>query len=95
MLRAFGLMLLAWACMAGGARAQVVDVPKTYPIPLPPNANPEPQWELGMRYWWSEGKTRFDINSTRVNPRLGKSNLDAHLRRHRRELAGVRLRRAQ
>ena len=71
MLRAFGLMLLAWACMAGGARAQVVDVPKTYPIPLPPNANPEPQWELGMRYWWSEGKTRFDINSTRVNPRLG------------------------
>ena len=42
MLRAIGLMLLAGVCIAGTARAQVVDVPKTYPIPLPPMANPEP-----------------------------------------------------
>ncbi len=57
MLGAFGLMLLALAITVGHAQAQVVDVPKTYPIPLPPMSNPEPQWELGLRYWYSEGST--------------------------------------
>jgi hypothetical protein len=71
MLRAFGLMLLALAITVGHAQAQVVDVPKTYPIPLPPLSNPEPQWELGLRYWYSEGSTRFDINSQQQNPFLG------------------------
>ncbi|HUW72932.1 MAG TPA: hypothetical protein VMW05_02725 [Methyloceanibacter sp.] len=65
MLRASSLTLLAWAVMAGGAQAQVIDVPKTYPIPLPPLSNAQPQWELGLRYWYSEGSTRFDINSQR------------------------------
>ncbi len=71
MLRRVCLMLLASVCIAGGARAQVVEVPRPYAIPLPPMANPEPQWELGLRYWWSEGKTRFDINSSRRSPILG------------------------
>lgn len=71
MLRAFGLMLLALAITVGHAQAQVVDVPKTYPIPLPPMSNPEPQWELGLRYWYSEGSKRFDINSQLQNPFLG------------------------
>lgn len=69
MLRGLCLALLASACIASGAQAQVVEVPRPYPIPLPPS--PEPQWELGMRYWWSEGNTRFDINSSRRNPILG------------------------
>jgi hypothetical protein len=34
-------------------------------------SNPEPQWELGLRYWYSEGSTRFDINSQRQDPFLG------------------------
>ncbi len=67
MLRAFSLVLLAMACIAGEARAQVVEVPRPYAIPLPPLSNPEPQWELGMRYWYSEGSTRFDVNSSRQN----------------------------
>jgi hypothetical protein len=71
MLRALSLALLASACIVGGAQAQVVEVPPTYPIPLPPMANPMPQWELGMRYWWSQGSTRFDINSQRKNHFLG------------------------
>ena len=50
MLRRFGLALLAIASLAGGARAQSVDVPKPYAIPLPPMS--EPRWELGARYWW-------------------------------------------
>jgi hypothetical protein len=23
------------------------------------------------RYWWSEGSTRFDINSSKINPIVG------------------------
>ncbi len=64
-------MLLATAGLAGGAHAQVVEVPRPYAIPLPPNANDQPQWELGMRYWWSEGSTRFGVNSSRQAPILG------------------------
>jgi hypothetical protein len=57
MLRAFSLAVLASACIAGGAQAQVVDVPRPYAIPLPPLSNPEPQWDLGIRYWYSEGSS--------------------------------------
>jgi len=71
MLRGLCLVVLAMVGFAGGAHAQVVEVPRPYAIPLPPIANPEPQWELGMRYWWSEGSTRFDINSSRRSPIYG------------------------
>lgn len=73
MLRRIGLILLASACIAGPAQAQVVEVPRPYAIPLPPNSNPspDPQWELGMRTWWSEGQTHYNFNSSRVAPILG------------------------
>jgi hypothetical protein len=71
MLRGLCLVLLATACIAGGAHAQVVEVPRPYAIPLPPNANAGPQWELGMRYWWSEGSSRFDLNSSRLGDIYG------------------------
>lgn len=78
MLRGLCLVLLATACMADGAHAQAVQVPQPYAIPLPPGANAPPQWELGLRYWWSESSTRFDINSSKINPLLGNptSTLD-------------------
>jgi hypothetical protein len=69
MLRRFGLALLAIASLAGGARAQSVEVPKPYAIPLPPSS--EPRWELGARYWWSDGKTSFNFTSSKINPLLG------------------------
>jgi hypothetical protein len=69
MLRRFGLALLAIASVAGGAQAQSVDVPKPNAIPLPPMS--EPRWELGARYWWSDGKTGFNFTSSKVNPTLG------------------------
>lgn len=79
MLRSLGLALLAVAGVADSAYAQAViatdgplqnavDVPRPYAIPLPPNANPRPQWEVGMRYWWSEGSNRFDLDSSRHAP---------------------------
>ncbi len=71
MLRGLCLMLLATACIADGAQAQVVEVPRPYAIPLPPMANDQPQWELGMRYWYSEGSTRFDLNSSRLGAIYG------------------------
>lgn len=61
-----GLSLAATAWQAG---AQVVTVPQTYPIPLPPTG--EPNFEVGLRYWHSEGKTRFSINSSGVDRTLG------------------------
>jgi hypothetical protein len=67
MLRAFSLMLLAWTVMAGGAQAQVIDVPKTYPIPLPPLSNPEPQWDIGIRYWYSEGDSALTATDLEAN----------------------------
>jgi hypothetical protein len=93
MLRGLCLLLLATACFAGGASAQAVrapriydippppavQVPRAYPIPLPPNASPnKPQWQIGARYWWSEGQTRSDLNSSKNTPILGNptSTLD-------------------
>ncbi|MEM7400106.1 MAG: hypothetical protein AAGF48_01780 [Pseudomonadota bacterium] len=77
--RSLGLALLASAGLANAANAQAVnetygplenavEVPRPYAIPLPPNANARPQWEVGTRYWWSEGSTRFDIDSARLAP---------------------------
>lgn len=48
----------------GGIPA-AVEVPAPYAIPLPPTT--EPNWEIGARYWWSEGKTGFNI----TNPLYG------------------------
>ena len=69
MLRRSVLAGLALMSMASGALAQSVDYPKPYAIPLPPMS--EPRWELGGRFWASEGKTKFDFNSSRVDPTLG------------------------
>jgi outer membrane protein Pom len=87
MRRSFVLAALLAACIASGARAQTVEVPRTYNIPVPPGGVPtaqvpapyaiplppstEPNWELGARYWWSEGKTGFSINSSKINPAFG------------------------
>jgi hypothetical protein len=83
MLRRLGLALLAIVSVASGARAQTYEVPAPYAIPLPPMS--EPRWELGARFWASEGKTRFDINSSKVDPTLGNptsvltyDNMDAY-----------------
>jgi len=69
MLRRFSLALLAVACLGGHAQAQTWEVPRAYAIPLPPMS--EPRWELGGRFWASEGTTRFDINSSKFDPTLG------------------------
>jgi hypothetical protein len=65
------LALCAYALVANdsGARAQTVQVPPSYAIPLPPMLGP--RFELGVRYWQSVGSTRFSINSSRQNPMLG------------------------
>lgn len=72
MQRGIGLRLLASACVAGLRRRKSSRCP---PLrhPLPPNSNPspDPQWELGVRYWWSEAQTRYDFTSSRVSPNLG------------------------
>ena len=68
-----GLVLAACAVAFIGtgasARAQTVQVPNAYAIPLPPML--EPRFELGVRYWQSVGKTHFSINSSRQDPALG------------------------
>jgi hypothetical protein len=66
-----GLILaaLAIAVTCASARAQSVTVPQTYPIPMPPMS--QPNIEVGLRYWQSEGKTRFSINSSGIDPELG------------------------
>jgi len=63
------LAVCAVAFIGTGARAQTVQVPNVYAIPLPPML--EPRFELGVRYWQSVGKTHFSINSSRQNPALG------------------------
>lgn len=62
-----GLVLAATAWPAGAQQA--ITVPNTYPIPLPPSG--EPNFEVGLRYWQSEGSTRFSINSSELDPTLG------------------------
>ncbi len=38
---------------------------------IPPPPTPEPAFQMGVRYWASEGSTSFSIDSARVNPLLG------------------------
>ncbi len=72
--------LLTATCLASGAHAGPWDAPPSEPWAVPqPNLIPmpgmiEPQWELGARYWWSEGKTKFGVNANKVNPALGIPN---------------------
>ncbi len=69
-------------CLASGARAASLDVPPA-PYEVPPEADSvpqpnliplpgiiEPHYEIGARYWWSEGKTKFSIDSSKLNPAL-------------------------
>jgi hypothetical protein len=65
--------------MLGSAQASKRGGAAALRYPPAPIANPEPQWELGIRYWWSQGKTRFDINSSRQNRPSRQSHLVAHL----------------
>lgn len=65
----FAACALAFVGNAGSARAQAIQVPPAYAIPLPPML--EPHFEVGIRYWQSVGSTRFSINSSRQNPALG------------------------
>lgn len=62
-----GVPLLV-TCFAIGARASALDGPE--------NINPqpgmiEPHYEVGARYWWSEGKIQSSINSSKIDPSLG------------------------
>ncbi|XSG82267.1 MAG: outer membrane protein [Methyloligella sp. ZOD6] len=38
---------------------------------IPPPPTPEPNFQMSLRYWASEGSTSFSIDSARVNPALG------------------------
>ncbi|WP_141693784.1 outer membrane protein [Methyloligella halotolerans] len=38
---------------------------------IPPPPTPEPNFQMGMRFWASEGSTKYSIDSARVNPALG------------------------
>ena len=67
----YGFVLAACAAASigeSGALAQAVEVPGLY---IPPPPMQEPQFEVGARYWQSVGKTRFSINSSKVDPSLG------------------------
>ena len=55
MARRLAALLLALAGFAGPALAESWQVPQPYIIPLPPTI--EPNFELGLRYWASEGDT--------------------------------------
>ena len=77
MRRSLILAALATVCLASGARAQTAEVPRPYAIPLPPMS--EPRWELGARFWASEGKTSFNINSSKIRSNAGQPHLDPHL----------------
>jgi len=55
MARRLAALILALAGFAGPALAESWQVPQPYIIPLPPTI--EPNFELGLRYWASEGDT--------------------------------------
>jgi hypothetical protein len=73
-------------CLTSGARAASLDVsPAPYDVPAgayavpQPNLIPlpgtiEPHWELGTRYWWSEGSSKVSINASRLDPALDIPN---------------------
>lgn len=43
----------------------------TAPIVIPPPPMPDPAFELGTRMWFSQGKTNFGLNSSKIDPALG------------------------
>jgi hypothetical protein len=56
--------MLVVACIAGNAKADLWDQYQALGvIPLPPAA--EPNFELGARYWASQGNTYFSFNSSK------------------------------
>jgi len=60
-----GLTLaLALACAGSGAHAESWQVPQPYMIPLPPTV--QPSFELGLRYWASEGNTSITNPSSKL-----------------------------
>jgi hypothetical protein len=62
--------MLVVACIAGNAKADLWDQYQALGvIPLPPAA--EPNFELGARYWASQGNTYFSFNSSKHDPALG------------------------
>lgn len=65
---ATAIALLAWMTRIAAAADPWTGVPYGM-IPLPPVS--EPSFELGGRYWWSEGNTHFAINSSKLSPNLG------------------------
>jgi hypothetical protein len=80
---------LFFVCLATSANAGSWDAPTSWDAPrgtweVPnPNIIPlpgmiEPHYEVGARYWWSEGNTKFSIDSSSLNPALGSptSTLD-------------------
>ena len=72
MSKRLALALLIGICLASGARAGPwATPPATWEVP-PPNIIPlQPHYEVGARYWWSEGKTNFSIDSSKMDPSLG------------------------
>jgi hypothetical protein len=75
MRKPFAAAALIVTCLASGAHAASWDtppppweVPQPHIIPLPGMI--EPHYEVGARYWWSEGKTKFSINASRLDPAL-------------------------
>jgi len=70
-------MLTGLAVMALPADAQqtwnpsgIYGGPYVAPMVIPPPMA-DPAFELGTRVWFSQGKTNFGINSSKIDPRLG------------------------
>jgi hypothetical protein len=62
-----GVPLLV-TCFTMGARASALDGPENI---TPQPGMIEPHYEVGARYWWSEGKTKSSIDSSKIDPSLG------------------------
>jgi len=76
MRKPFAAAALIVTCLASGAHATSWDTPPPPWESPQPNIIPlpgmiEPHFEVGARYWWSEGKTKFSINSSKIDPTLG------------------------
>ena len=65
MSRRLAALVLALACCASGAQAESWQVPQPYMIPLPPTI--EPNFEVGLRYWASEGTTSITNAGSRLS----------------------------
>ena len=72
MARRLAALILALAGFTGPALAESWQVPQPYVIPLPPTI--EPNFELGLRYWASEG----DTNRVAANGGLHYDSVDGN-----------------